>query len=79
MPAFVFPEIDVCENRPMNSPFRAVLSPCVGVCEMDDDGLCAGCFRTLDEIARWGTMGDDERLRVMDTVLPAREADRANG
>ncbi|MGY4515937.1 putative Fe-S protein YdhL (DUF1289 family) [Lysobacter sp. HA18] len=63
----------------MNSQFRAVLSPCVGVCEMRDDGLCAGCLRTLDEIARWGTMGDDERLRVMDAVLPAREADRANG
>ncbi len=63
----------------MNSPFRAVLSPCVGICEMRDDGLCAGCFRTLDEIARWGTMGDDERLRIMDGVLPTREAERADG
>jgi predicted Fe-S protein YdhL (DUF1289 family) len=56
----------------MTTLFRAVLSPCVGVCEMRDDGLCAGCLRTLDEIARWGTMGDGERLQLMDDVLPSR-------
>jgi predicted Fe-S protein YdhL (DUF1289 family) len=26
--------------------------------------LCKGCFRTLDEIARWGSMSDEERGRV---------------
>ena len=63
----------------MTTSFRAVLSPCVGICEMRDDGLCAGCLRTLDEIARWGTMGDGERLRLMETVLPTREALAGNG
>ena len=58
---------------------RAVLSPCVGVCTMDADGLCGGCLRTLDEIARWSAMGDAERLRLMDEVLPARESARADG
>lgn len=60
--------------RTMNANFRAVLSPCIGVCSMDEQGLCAGCHRTLDEIARWGTMGDDERLRLIETVLPERES-----
>ncbi|HVU81024.1 MAG TPA: DUF1289 domain-containing protein, partial [Rhodanobacteraceae bacterium] len=32
------------------------VSPCIGVCRMDADGLCIGCRRTLAEIARWGTM-----------------------
>ena len=53
-------------------PFRAVLSPCVGVCSLDDDGLCRGCRRTTAEIARWSQMGDDERLRLMECVLPQR-------
>lgn len=57
--------------------FRAVLSPCVGVCSLGDDGLCQGCLRTGAEIARWGQMGDDERLRLMETVLPQREASAA--
>ena len=63
----------------MTTVFRAVLSPCIGVCEVRDDGLCAGCLRTLDEIARWGTMGDGERLRLMESVLPSREATGRDG
>jgi predicted Fe-S protein YdhL (DUF1289 family) len=39
-------------------------------------GLCAGCWRTLDEIARWGTMSDTEREAVM-TALPARRSREA--
>jgi hypothetical protein len=34
-------------------------------------GLCLGCGRTLDEIAAWSRMSDDERRRIMD-ALPAR-------
>jgi predicted Fe-S protein YdhL (DUF1289 family) len=53
--------------------WKAVLSPCIGVCSLDDRGLCEGCLRTADEIAAWPTLGDDERLRLMDE-LPRREA-----
>jgi len=60
----------------MNSAFRALLSPCVGVCALDDDGLCLGCHRTSAEIARWIQMNDDERLRLMEDVLPDRESRR---
>ncbi len=59
------------------SVVRAVLSPCTGVCQLGSEGLCLGCLRTGDEIARWLQMGDDERLRVMEEVLPLREAARA--
>ena len=58
------------------STFRAVLSPCVGICSLDADGLCEGCHRNTAEIARWSQMGDDERLHIMESVLPAREAAR---
>lgn len=59
----------------MYSPtFRAVLSPCIGICRLDEIGLCVGCRRTTSEIARWGQMNDDERLRLMESVLPMREA-----
>ena len=59
------------------STFRAVLSPCVGICSLDAGGLCEGCHRTMAEIARWSQMDDDERLRIMEVVLPARESSRA--
>ena len=53
-----------------------MLSPCIGVCTLDADGLCEGCLRTASEIAHWTAMGDDERLRLMSEVLPEREAVR---
>ena len=56
--------------------FRAVLSPCIGICSLDASGHCEGCHRSVAEIARWSQMGDDERLHLMETVLPAREAER---
>jgi predicted Fe-S protein YdhL (DUF1289 family) len=52
--------------------FRPVLSPCIGICELDTQDLCSGCRRTTNEIARWSLMSDEERLHVMDVVLPAR-------
>ena len=60
----------------MNPTFRAVLSPCVGVCSLDADGLCEGCLRSSDEIARWSQMNDNDRLHIMEAVLPDRESRR---
>lgn len=43
----------------------AVPSPCISVCRMDmDTGLCEGCLRTLDEIAAWGRMTEDDKREV---------------
>lgn len=37
-------------------------SPCTKLCDIDPGTqLCRGCARTLDEIARWGTMSAAER------------------
>jgi uncharacterized protein len=49
-----------------------VKSPCVDVCIMDPQkGLCQGCLRTLDEIARWSQMSEIEREQVV-AALPGR-------
>lgn len=49
-------------------------SPCINVCRMDPaTGWCAGCLRTLDEIARWSTLPDPMRQTVW-TQLPLRQA-----
>jgi len=50
-----------------------VSSPCVGICELDERGRCTGCLRTLDEIARWGSMAHGERRHVMDVLIPLRD------
>jgi len=49
-----------------------MLSPCIKVCVIDPaTRLCKGCGRSLDEIARWGAMGEAERARIMG-LLPER-------
>ena len=41
-------------------------TPCVKICTLDARmGLCLGCGRTVDEIARWTTMSLSERSQVM--------------
>lgn len=56
----------------------AVPSPCVSVCRMDAaTGLCEGCFRTLDEIAAWGRMTEEEKRDVW--ALIARRIPKESG
>ena len=51
-----------------------VPSPCNSICTIDQvTGLCAGCFRTLDEVALWSVLDDHEKRAVW-AALPARRA-----
>jgi len=54
-------------------------TPCINICDIDQGtGLCMGCGRTIDEIARWATMTNAERRKIMD-VLEARKAALSKG
>ena len=49
-------------------------SPCVNVCVIHPAArICAGCHRTIEEIAAWGQMEAKERQAVM-AELPGRGA-----
>jgi predicted Fe-S protein YdhL (DUF1289 family) len=51
-----------------------VPSPCKNVCVMHEPGgHCAGCGRTLDEIALWSVLDDDDKRAVW-ALLPERLA-----
>lgn len=54
-------------------PARTPLTPCVNICVIHPEaGICAGCYRTRDEIAAWGGLTNDQRRAIMDGL-----ADRA--
>ncbi|MGE8067476.1 DUF1289 domain-containing protein [Pseudomonas sp. NPDC089569] len=42
----------------------AVPSPCCGVCRLDEQKVCLGCFRHVEDIREWRS-ADDERRRVI--------------
>jgi predicted Fe-S protein YdhL (DUF1289 family) len=43
-------------------------SPCVGVCEIGDDGYCEGCLRSLAEIAAWASMDEGARAATYERI-----------
>ncbi len=52
-------------------------SPCVKVCLLHPEaGLCIGCLRSGEEIARWPEMTPEER-RALLAELPNRKAEIA--
>lgn len=43
-----------------------VPSPCVNICVLDASAeFCTGCYRSLDEIADWGTLDADARRLIV--------------
>jgi predicted Fe-S protein YdhL (DUF1289 family) len=49
-------------------------SPCIKVCAYDEEtGLCRGCLRTLDEIAAWGSLGNDEKIKILERIEVRRK------
>lgn len=67
------PSILLPPTSPPAGAAAAPSSPCVRVCRIDDEGLCCGCLRTGEEIARWSRLDEHARRQLMETVL----ADRA--
>lgn len=54
-----------------------VESPCINVCVPGEDYICAGCFRTLSEIADWGYASNEQRRQVVSNSRHRKE--KANG
>ncbi|HEY8940918.1 MAG TPA: DUF1289 domain-containing protein [Cellvibrio sp.] len=42
-----------------------VESPCVRNCCLNEDDICLGCFRSLGEITRWGTVDNRTREEIV--------------
>lgn len=54
-----------------------VPSPCISVCRMNaSTGLCEGCYRTIDEIVRWGNVDDQSKRIIWARIEQRRKADQ---
>ncbi|MCH2176500.1 MAG: DUF1289 domain-containing protein [Lentisphaeria bacterium] len=40
-------------------------SPCIQVCKLNKENLCIGCFRSIDEIAFWIDLSEEEQKEVV--------------
>jgi predicted Fe-S protein YdhL (DUF1289 family) len=53
-----------------------VQSPCVRNCCLDDDLICLGCFRSIEEIKEWGLVDSHRRRTILLNAQRRREADQ---
>ena len=49
-----------------------VESPCVRKCTLDDEDICLGCFRSIDEICTWGGASNQKRLEYLELAAARR-------
>jgi len=47
---------------------NVIISPCVGICALNDDDVCVGCYRTGVEISSWGDMKENEKRTILELV-----------
>jgi len=40
-------------------------SPCVRNCCLNDNDVCLGCFRTLEEIREWSGLDNEQQAQVI--------------
>ena len=55
-----------------------VESPCIRKCTLDDDDICVGCFRSLEEICAWGGASNAQRREVLRQATSRREVKAGN-
>ena len=51
----------------------AVSSPCISLCRLDEQKVCLGCFRHVEDIREWRS-ADDQRRRVIVAQAEQRKA-----
>lgn len=42
-----------------------VITPCTGKCQLDEKGVCRGCYRSAAEIADWVNKTEDEKISIV--------------
>jgi predicted Fe-S protein YdhL (DUF1289 family) len=53
---------------------NSVPSPCISVCQMEEEtGLCLGCRRTIDEIRDWIILRPEEKQAVLARIAERKQ------
>lgn len=44
---------------------NTIESPCLNICVLDEEEICQGCFRSLEDIRGWSAYSEDKKLAVL--------------
>jgi len=51
-----------------------IVSPCVRNCCLNEEDVCLGCFRSIDEILQWKEASEQQKQRIIN-LANARKID----
>ncbi|MDO9270007.1 MAG: DUF1289 domain-containing protein [Methylobacter sp.] len=51
-----------------------IISPCVRNCCLNDENVCLGCFRSIDEIIQWSDATEQQKQKIIN-LANARKID----
>lgn len=57
----------------MPEPGHKIESPCVRKCCLNDENICLGCFRSLDEICDWSGADAARREQILASAEQRRQ------
>jgi len=50
---------------------KTIKSPCIDVC-VSREGVCIGCYRTLEEMAGWRSFSEEQKAEVLERIKTRR-------
>ncbi|MBN2638310.1 MAG: DUF1289 domain-containing protein [Bacteroidales bacterium] len=56
----------------------SVKSPCIHVCTLDENKICMGCHRSVDEVRNWYRFSDEEKLQAIKNAEERRRKNDEN-
>lgn len=56
--------------KPLTKP---VPSPCIRNCCLDQNDICVGCYRSLDEILVWGESDNTQKLEIIASTADRKQ------
>jgi predicted Fe-S protein YdhL (DUF1289 family) len=64
--------IKLTGQKRLNVTKSIVESPCVRNCCLNDEDICLGCFRSLEEIKFWNEAVEKERIAILENAKHRR-------
>lgn len=58
---------------------NSVRSPCIANCKLDEDEVCQGCHRTIQEILIWSSASNNEKRAIIERVTKIKQQQASDG
>ncbi|MBV1908857.1 MAG: DUF1289 domain-containing protein [Kangiellaceae bacterium] len=52
---------------------KIIRSPCISNCCLDQDDICLGCYRHIDEITGWHSADSTGKLKILENTKARRK------